>query len=305
MTGTEIIELLSKGTEIMSSAVAPVAGAVLTAIYLRSNTQTVEFEKIKAGLFKEVIEDLLKSRAITYIEYYNTKNFVEIAEKADKYYKEHPRTDTQEKVDFDWSIRFFEAVGNISDEDMQNIWAKILAGEIAHPSTFSLKTIDILRNLSKQDAELFTKVYSHSFSIKHNIYIPNESKYYESVGIKFSDIMKLSELGLISDNDNVLISFDISSEQHILFQNQNLIISISSASGNPESVSLGAYPFTGAGKELSTLLKVSTSDEDLLKYGQLLSQNKKYKISLDKIIKHDKDKVKCDKTNLLDADEKQ
>lgn len=45
MNGTEIIALLSNGLETMSSAVAPVAGALFTVIFLRHNTKTDEFEK--------------------------------------------------------------------------------------------------------------------------------------------------------------------------------------------------------------------------------------------------------------------
>lgn len=58
MNGTEIIAFLSSGLETMSSAVSPVAGALFAAIFLRRNTKTDEFEKIKAGKFKEVADDL-------------------------------------------------------------------------------------------------------------------------------------------------------------------------------------------------------------------------------------------------------
>ena len=49
MNGTEIITFLSTGIGNLSSAVGAVAGAIFTAIFLRSNTKTEEFEKIKAG----------------------------------------------------------------------------------------------------------------------------------------------------------------------------------------------------------------------------------------------------------------
>ena len=46
MNGTEIITFLSTGIGNLSSAVGAVAGAIFTAIFLRSNTKTEEFEKI-------------------------------------------------------------------------------------------------------------------------------------------------------------------------------------------------------------------------------------------------------------------
>ena len=59
MNGTEIITFLSNNLDTISSAVGPVAGALFTAIFLRHNTKTDEFEKIKTGQFKEVADDLL------------------------------------------------------------------------------------------------------------------------------------------------------------------------------------------------------------------------------------------------------
>ena len=54
MNGTEIITILSSSLENIESVVNTVVGALITAIFLRHNTKTDEFEKIKAGKFKKV-----------------------------------------------------------------------------------------------------------------------------------------------------------------------------------------------------------------------------------------------------------
>ena len=300
MNGTEIITFLSNNLDTISSAVGPVTGALFTAIFLRHNTKTDEFEKIKTGQFKEVADDLLASGKMTYTEYYKANNFLTVAKKADGYYKEHPRLEEKGTYDFDWFMRFFEAVGNVSDETMQNLWAKILAGEIAQPSTFSLKTVDVMRNLSKRDAELFIKVCSHSFiSSATNYFLPNEDEFIEYVGIQYADIMKLSELGLIFNDATITLNMDISNEPQILINNHSLIMLITSASGNSEKASIRQYPFTEVGKELSTMISESASDEDFVKYGQLLSRNKSHKISVHKVIKWNGDSVEYNKINLI------
>ena len=81
MNGTELITFLSRSLDSIGSAVGPVAGALFTAIFLRHNTKTDEFEKIKAGKFKEVADDLLTSGKMTYTEYYKANNFLTIAKK--------------------------------------------------------------------------------------------------------------------------------------------------------------------------------------------------------------------------------
>lgn len=281
MNGTEIITLLSTGLEKMSSAISPVAGALFTAIFLRHNIKTNEFEKIKAGQFKEVADDLLAAGKMTYTEYYKANNFLIVAKKADSYYQENPKQEEKGVYDFDWFIRFFETVGNVSDDTMQNLWAKILAGEIARPSTFSLKTIDVMKNLSRKDAELFIKVCSHSFmSSATNIFFPNEIQFMEAVDIQYTDIMKLSELGLIFNDASINLEFNINGKPNILLSNDNLIMVISSTSGNSETVMIRQYPFTEAGKQLYTLIGETTSNEDFIKYAELLSHNNSYQISV-------------------------
>lgn len=65
---------------------------------------------------------------------------------------------SDEKVDEDWINRFFNTIENISNEQLQQLWAKILAGEIKEPSTYSLRTLDILKNLSFKEAGCFLKL---------------------------------------------------------------------------------------------------------------------------------------------------
>ena len=85
MNGTEIIIFLANNLQSVASVVGPVAGALFTAIFLRHNTKANEFEKIKAGQFEEVANDLLASGKMTYTEYYKANNFLKVAKKADEY----------------------------------------------------------------------------------------------------------------------------------------------------------------------------------------------------------------------------
>ena len=163
MNTTEIISYLSTNAPAIWSGIGPVVGSLITVLFLRKNTATTEFEKIKSGKFGDVLDDLLSSGHLTYTEFYKANNFLKIAKKADEYYSQNSHTESAGCFEFDWLIRYYEAVGNISDENMQDLWAKILAGEINAPSSYSLKTIDILRNMRKCDVELFTIICKYSF----------------------------------------------------------------------------------------------------------------------------------------------
>ena len=58
--------------------------------------------------------------------------------------------------DPDWTARFFDGVQDVSSEDMQKIWARILAGEVETPGRTSLRTLSILRDMSQADAKEFS-----------------------------------------------------------------------------------------------------------------------------------------------------
>ena len=62
------------------------------------------------------------------------------------------------EIDHDWTARFFSDVQDVSSEQMQQIWAKILAGEAETPGKTSLRTLEILRNMTRKEAELFSNV---------------------------------------------------------------------------------------------------------------------------------------------------
>jgi hypothetical protein len=61
-----------------------------------------------------------------------------------------------QNVENDWITNFFDKSRIISDEEMQKLWSKVLAGESNRPGAFSKRTVNLLADLDKRDAELFT-----------------------------------------------------------------------------------------------------------------------------------------------------
>ena len=60
-----------------------------------------------------------------------------------------------EKVERDWIVDFFDKCRLISDEEMQHLWAEVLAGEGNSPGQFSKRTVSVLASLDKKDAMAF------------------------------------------------------------------------------------------------------------------------------------------------------
>ena len=77
---------------------------------------------------------------------------------------------------------------------------------------------------------------------------------------------------------------------------------MASSSGKPEEADIRQYPFTEVGKEISTLISGSASDEDFLKYGKILSHNKSYKISAHGVIEWVGNSVRYEKQDFIPTD---
>ena len=60
-----------------------------------------------------------------------------------------------QEPDPDWTTRFFEGVQDVSSEDMRKIRARILSGDVEEPGGTSLRTLSILKDMSRRDAEAF------------------------------------------------------------------------------------------------------------------------------------------------------
>ena len=123
--------------------------------------------------------------------------------------KEVPDSDT----DHDWSARFFSDVQDVSSEEMQVLWAKVLAGEVERPGSTSIRTLSILRNIDQVTAGLFKGLCSACVSVT----LPNGQFLDARVpslggdpalnslgkhGLSFEELNVLNEYGLIISDYN-------------------------------------------------------------------------------------------------------
>lgn len=302
MNGTEIVALLINNIPSISTLVSAVTGALLTTIFLRNNTSVQAFEKVKAERFDEVVDDLLKVGEMTYLDFYKAKNFLKIAKLADNYYSRMPkREEAIDEYDFDWFFQFYEVAGNIGNKEMQDIWAKILAGELSKPSSFSLRTIDTLKNISKYDAMLFEKICSSSF-IENNIcFLPSNEEYLTYVGINYLDILRLNEMGLLSSNGFIHSNVKINGEFRILLRNLNAVVCYNADKSDNKTIKIEQYPFTQVGNELARLRNIYSDNDKLLKFATILKNKEKdNKIEVYLIKSISEEHITIDKQNILE-----
>lgn len=227
---------------------------------------------------------------IRYNECRKQKNIEAIIEKA---YNEFDNEEyiTDEKVDQDWVFNFFDNAGNVSDENIQEIWSKILIGEIKNPNTYTLRTLNILKNITSFEANLYEKLIPFIFYEKENPFIYNDTKLLEKYGLEFNELIKLEDCGLISLNIGVSINFK---EIENYIHNNNYVIVI-----NGEK-NLGIYRITESGKQILNLIKnnICSNDKYFLEIGEKLKKdNSGILINAYKLYKHDKNGIEYDDEN--------
>lgn len=109
----------------------------------------------------------------------------------------------ESKPESEWVARFFDIAAGISNEELQYLWGRILAGEIKKPGSYSLRTLDVLRNLSRKEAESFVKLGNYVLrSADRAFYIdPKAYIYTKQDGLTFQEILALKDAGLIFEQD--------------------------------------------------------------------------------------------------------
>jgi len=169
---------------------------------------------------------------------------------------------SEEPVDKDWSKRFFNIVEDISDEEMQGLWGRILAGEIKDPKSYSLRTLELLKNLSKNEAETFMKFATLAFVTRNDAFLlnfSNENLLKNTYNLKFNERLLLEELGLIAANDlQYRIGKTMNNSAQTYFTNGNMIVQLIKPPNQPEQ-QLQVLVFTKIGKELLKLLNKSAN----------------------------------------------
>ena len=103
-------------------------------------------------------------------------------------------------VDDDWITNFFDKCRIVSDEEMQSLWARILAGEANSPGTYSNRTVNFLGSLDKADARLFTSLCGFGWFIGEvtPLILDYHQQIYKDQGITFNTLTHLDDIGLLS-----------------------------------------------------------------------------------------------------------
>ena len=160
------------------------------------------------------------------------------------------KPDATEELDDDWLNTFAVLAATKNNEDVQSLWAKILAGKIRLPSSFGLQSLQSLAGIDANDAHLIHKYLSLAIN---NDYILRSSE------LDINELRKCENIGVITGTSQAtrshhdiykaeLIEFGDDGKPIIFALKTKTIIALLQT---PRLVTMQVFRLTRFGSELS------------------------------------------------------
>lgn len=192
------------------------------------------------------------------------RNTVAVIEKAQTHFTDGEKV-SDEPVDEGWKNRFFNIIEEVTDEDMREIWGRVLAGEVKRPKSYSLRTMEILRNLAKEEAALFVKAA--------HFYIEKDFICTEDFALSMNERLLLNEIGFTNAEDLIKMwKVPAKGKLEIVIDEQTLLI-IHNDTDSIVNCNTGVRKLSKAGIEIMSLM----TQEDRMPFYKMLTKHFKQK----------------------------
>ena len=191
--------------------------------------------------------------------------------------------------DHDWTARFFTEVQDVTSEDLQSLWAKVLAGEVRKVKSTSIRTLSILTNIDQGTARLFTNFCSACMflppgeGVLLDARVPSlggnaAQNSLEAHGLDFGNLNVLNEHGLIIADYNSWFDYQICINLPIpaaltipaetppiripfIFQNHPWVLIPTNQRQPSKELRLSGVALTRAGQELSRIVDLQPMND--------------------------------------------
>ena len=173
---------------------------------------------------------------------------------------------------------------DVSSENLQLLWSKILSGEVGSPGSTSLHSLSILKNLNQETARIFSKFCSICIYVvlpADNHFVDARvvslsghaaSNSLEEYGLNFDCLNVLNEHGLIISDYNSWFDFSFATglpipgtserKEYFPFRYQRKYWILLPANGRKEAaLKLHGVALTRAGRQLSRVVECAPMNE--------------------------------------------
>ena len=199
--------------------------------------------------------------------------------------------DSDEDIDLDWLSHFDKFAQTASTERVQNLWARVLAGEIRKPGSFSLTSLRLLSELDQSMATAFEK--EAEFRLDNaRILKPNR----EDLQRKMKTHSLLEEVGLlqfVSPIGGQVINIPRNDNGEGILAEQDLGLTMKIHN----DIALEVIPLTRSGREIAVILPPANAQEVLEKVAAAI-YDKVESMEIRRIVWQDGDSIMTDPSPL-------
>ena len=209
-----------------------------------------------------------------------------------------------EEPNHDWTARFFDSVQDVSTQQLQAVWSKILAEEIRSPGSISILTLNIVKNIDLQTAKLFELLCSMCIFMfpqtEHEIdaRIPTLGQHagqnsLQKYGLNYKNLQTLTEHALINSDLDSWINIQICIGQKIdahsvvklpfLFNDKYWVLQPKENDRVGQEFRLHGVSLTKAGRELSKVVNVLDANDFQVNLENFFLSNKIIMQQVDKL----------------------
>ena len=211
---------------------------------------------------------------------------------------------TSEAVEDDWLIRWRDSAATSSSEKLQELWGRVLAGELKQPGSYSLRTIDFIKNLTQKEANNIQKLFSFvcldRIIKKSNMDDTIFDNEYLNKELSFNFLSEMQSLGLITGVESMGLSSTFKSNhkdrylRHFIYNDRVMQIE----SDDPSLIlELDVIILTSLGREIKTLCN-SIIDSTYINYVIDIVKSKNFNITIGELV-IDADGKQFSKNNVI------
>ncbi len=176
------------------------------------------------------------------------------------------RSSGNDNLEEDWLNYFEQYAEKATSEKMRDLWARVLAGEIRKPQSFSLATLRFLSELDQEIAKVFERETMHRMQ-NGFILMPEDQ---EKRNQRFFDLSFLEEVGLLQDVTlGAQVTKKLNDEGYFIWREGNLMLKAKAE----ESIRLEVVRITRVGQEITHILPPPSHMEVLEKIAERIFQN--------------------------------
>ncbi|MGZ5444729.1 MAG: DUF2806 domain-containing protein [Thermoanaerobaculia bacterium] len=163
-----------------------------------------------------------------------------------------------EQIEEDWLTNFFDKCRLTSDQQLQELWSRVLAGEANAPGRFSRRTVSFIASLDTMEAQRFTAICCFCWTFVGDteplvpLILDISDPIYEARGVTFSAIKDLAAIGLVSYLSLGGFNIDVLSQPALVayFSEQVMLTLPDDANSK---IKIGNVILTRTGQELASI----------------------------------------------------